>query len=175
MRFHVGDCAFVRGVWAFLPPETLRTGAALTGSQISLFSSTDLFVLSGFPNCSKVTASAFSPSFSISINTNIANLTVLSLLFSVYQHLTLLTNGNIFFLPSGDRCEFDRRQGRCVPGVCRNGGTCLELSGGGFRCECPAGGYERPYCTVTARSFPPKSFAMFRGLRQRFHLTISLT
>ncbi|KAM9855191.1 cadherin EGF LAG seven-pass G-type receptor 3 [Aulostomus maculatus] len=76
---------------------------------------------------------------------------------------------------TGDRCEFDRRQGRCVPGVCRNGGTCRELSGGGFRCECPPGGYERPYCTVTARSFPPKSFAMFRGLRQRFHLSISLT
>ncbi|XP_041802709.1 cadherin EGF LAG seven-pass G-type receptor 3 [Chelmon rostratus] len=76
---------------------------------------------------------------------------------------------------TGDRCEFDRRQGRCVPGVCRNGGTCRELSGGGFRCECPAGGYERPYCTVTARSFPPKSFVMFRGLRQRFHLSISLT
>ncbi|KAM9342473.1 cadherin EGF LAG seven-pass G-type receptor 3 [Pholidichthys leucotaenia] len=76
---------------------------------------------------------------------------------------------------SGDRCEFDRRQGRCVPGVCRNGGTCRELSGGGFRCECPAGAYERPYCTVTARSFPPKSFVMFRGLRQRFHLSISLT
>ncbi|XP_054868978.1 cadherin EGF LAG seven-pass G-type receptor 3 isoform X3 [Amphiprion ocellaris] len=76
---------------------------------------------------------------------------------------------------TGDRCEFDRRQGRCVPGVCRNGGTCRELSGGGFRCECPAGGYERPYCTVTARSFQPKSFAMFRGLRQRFHLSISLT
>uniref|UniRef100_A0AAQ5WYN7 Cadherin, EGF LAG seven-pass G-type receptor 3 n=1 Tax=Amphiprion ocellaris TaxID=80972 RepID=A0AAQ5WYN7_AMPOC len=74
---------------------------------------------------------------------------------------------------TGDRCEFDRRQGRCVPGVCRNGGTCRELSGGGFRCECPAGGYERPYCTVTARSFQPKSFAMFRGLRQRFHLSIS--
>ncbi|XP_019944637.2 cadherin EGF LAG seven-pass G-type receptor 3 isoform X2 [Paralichthys olivaceus] len=76
---------------------------------------------------------------------------------------------------TGDRCEFDRRQGKCVPGVCRNGGTCRELSGGGFRCECPAGGYERPYCTVTARSFPPKSFVMFRGLRQRFHLSISLT
>nr|XP_061802762.1 cadherin EGF LAG seven-pass G-type receptor 3-like [Nerophis lumbriciformis] len=76
---------------------------------------------------------------------------------------------------TGDRCEFDRRHGGCVPGVCRNGGTCRELSGGGFRCECPAGGYERPYCTVTARSFPPKTFAMFRGLRQRFHLSISLT
>ncbi|XP_068600336.1 cadherin EGF LAG seven-pass G-type receptor 3 [Brachionichthys hirsutus] len=76
---------------------------------------------------------------------------------------------------TGDRCESDRRQGRCVPGVCRNGGTCRELSGGGFRCECPAGGFEHPYCTVTARSFPPKSFAMFRGLRQRFHLSISIT
>lgn len=75
---------------------------------------------------------------------------------------------------TGDRCELDRRQGRCVPGVCRNGGTCRELSGGGFRCECPAGGYEHPYCTVTARSFPPKSFVMFRGLRQRFHLSMSL-
>lgn len=100
---------------------------------------------------------------------------MLLLLMSVYQRSFFLTNENIPFLPSGDRCEFDRRQGRCVPGVCRNGGTCRELSGGGFRCECPAGGYERPYCTVTARSFPPKSFAMFRGLRQRFHLTISLT
>uniref|UniRef100_A0A667XKB3 Cadherin EGF LAG seven-pass G-type receptor 3 n=1 Tax=Myripristis murdjan TaxID=586833 RepID=A0A667XKB3_9TELE len=76
---------------------------------------------------------------------------------------------------TGERCEFNRRQGRCVPGVCRNGGTCRELSSGGFRCECPAGGYERPYCTVTARSFPPKSFVMFRGLRQRFHLSISLS
>uniref|UniRef100_A0A3Q4N9N8 Cadherin, EGF LAG seven-pass G-type receptor 3 n=1 Tax=Neolamprologus brichardi TaxID=32507 RepID=A0A3Q4N9N8_NEOBR len=76
---------------------------------------------------------------------------------------------------TGDRCEFDHRQGRCMPGVCRNGGTCRELSGGGFRCECPPGAYERPYCTVTARSFPPKSFVMFRGLRQRFHLSISLT
>ncbi len=82
---------------------------------------------------------------------------------------------SFYFQPPGDRCEFDRRQGRCVPGVCRNGGTCRELSGGGFRCECPAGGYERPYCTVTARSFPPKSFVMFRGLRQRFHLSFSLT
>lgn len=88
-----------------------------------------------------------------------------------------LANTNIvgIFSVSGDRCEFDHRQGRCMPGVCRNGGTCRELSGGGFRCECPAGAYERPYCTVTARSFPPKSFVMFRGLRQRFHLSISLT
>ncbi|MEQ2187924.1 Cadherin EGF LAG seven-pass G-type receptor 1 [Goodea atripinnis] len=73
-----------------------------------------------------------------------------------------------------DRCEFNRRQSRCVPGVCRNGGTCREHSGGGFDCVCPPGGYEGPYCTVSARSFPPKSFAMFRGLRQRFHLSISL-
>ncbi len=76
---------------------------------------------------------------------------------------------------SGERCEFDRRGGQCVAGVCRNGGTCRELSGGGFSCECPAGGYEKPYCSVTTRSFPPKSFMMFRGLRQRFHLSISLS
>ncbi|TRY66866.1 hypothetical protein DNTS_033032, partial [Danionella cerebrum] len=76
---------------------------------------------------------------------------------------------------TGERCEFDRRGGRCVAGVCRNGGTCRELSGGGFKCECPTGGYEKPYCSVTTRSFPPKSFMMFRGLRQRFHLSISLS
>ncbi|KAI1892191.1 hypothetical protein AGOR_G00130780 [Albula goreensis] len=76
---------------------------------------------------------------------------------------------------TGEHCQWDRRQGRCVPGVCRNGGTCREESRGGFRCECPAGGYERPDCAITTRSFPPKSFIMFRGLRQRFHLTISLS
>ncbi|KAF4072460.1 hypothetical protein AMELA_G00263260 [Ameiurus melas] len=76
---------------------------------------------------------------------------------------------------TGERCEFDRRTGRCVAGVCRNGGTCHELSGGGFRCECPAGGYEKPYCAISTRSFPPKSFIMFSGLRQRFHLSISLS
>uniref|UniRef100_A0A9J8BMA7 Cadherin, EGF LAG seven-pass G-type receptor 3 n=1 Tax=Cyprinus carpio carpio TaxID=630221 RepID=A0A9J8BMA7_CYPCA len=76
---------------------------------------------------------------------------------------------------TGERCEFDRRGGRCLAGICHNGGTCRELSGGGFRCECPAGGYEKPYCSVTTRSFPPKSFMMFRGLRQRFHLSISLS
>ncbi|GLD52989.1 cadherin EGF LAG seven-pass G-type receptor 3 [Lates japonicus] len=89
--------------------------------------------------------------------------------------IRLNNDGNVVVIYICDRCEFDRRQGRCVPGVCRNGGTCHELSGGGFRCECPSRDYERPYCTVTARSFPPKSFIMFRGLRQRFHLSISLT
>ncbi|KAI7797596.1 putative cadherin EGF LAG seven-pass G-type receptor 3, partial [Triplophysa rosa] len=76
---------------------------------------------------------------------------------------------------TGEHCEFDRRAGRCGEGVCHNGGTCRELSGGGFRCDCPAGGYENPYCSVTTRSFPPKSFIMFRGLRQRFHLSVSLS
>ncbi|KAF7695487.1 cadherin EGF LAG seven-pass G-type receptor 3 [Silurus meridionalis] len=76
---------------------------------------------------------------------------------------------------TGERCEFDRRTGRCVAGLCRNGGTCHELSGGGFRCECPQGGYEKPYCAISTRSFPPKSFIMFSGLRQRFHLSISLS
>ncbi|XP_041081369.1 cadherin EGF LAG seven-pass G-type receptor 3-like, partial [Polyodon spathula] len=76
---------------------------------------------------------------------------------------------------TGERCEVDSRAGRCVPGVCGNGGTCTELLEGGFRCDCPSGGFEKPYCTVTTRSFPPKSFIMFRGLRQRFHLSISLS
>lgn len=39
VHFHVRDGVSVRGAWVFLPPETLHTGAALTGSQISLFSS----------------------------------------------------------------------------------------------------------------------------------------
>uniref|UniRef100_H3BE22 Cadherin EGF LAG seven-pass G-type receptor 3 n=1 Tax=Latimeria chalumnae TaxID=7897 RepID=H3BE22_LATCH len=76
---------------------------------------------------------------------------------------------------TGDHCEVDRRSGHCIPGVCRNGGTCTNLAEGGFRCDCPLGGFERPYCEVTSRSFPPRSFVMFRGLRQRFHMTISLS
>ncbi|KAH0630148.1 hypothetical protein JD844_012822 [Phrynosoma platyrhinos] len=76
---------------------------------------------------------------------------------------------------TGDNCEVDSRAGRCVPGVCRNGGTCTNLADGGFQCQCPPGGFEKPYCEVSTRSFPPKSFIMFRGLRQRFHLTLSLS
>ncbi|XP_069792757.1 cadherin EGF LAG seven-pass G-type receptor 3-like isoform X1 [Narcine bancroftii] len=76
---------------------------------------------------------------------------------------------------TGDHCEVDIRSGRCSPGVCRNGGSCTDLPEGGFKCNCPSGGYEKPYCEVTARSFPPKSFVMFHGLRQRFHMTISLS
>ncbi|XP_053233909.1 cadherin EGF LAG seven-pass G-type receptor 3 isoform X2 [Podarcis raffonei] len=76
---------------------------------------------------------------------------------------------------TGDNCEVDSRAGRCVPGVCRNGGTCTNSADGGFQCHCPPGGFEKPYCEVSTRSFPPKSFIMFRGLRQRFHLTLSLS
>ncbi|GCB72987.1 hypothetical protein scyTo_0006570, partial [Scyliorhinus torazame] len=76
---------------------------------------------------------------------------------------------------TGDHCEVDSQSGHCSPGVCRNGGTCTNLPAGGFKCNCPSGGYEMPYCEVTARSFPPKSFVMFHGLRQRFHMTISLS
>uniref|UniRef100_A0A8D2Q3A7 Cadherin EGF LAG seven-pass G-type receptor 3 n=1 Tax=Varanus komodoensis TaxID=61221 RepID=A0A8D2Q3A7_VARKO len=76
---------------------------------------------------------------------------------------------------TGDNCEVDSRAGRCVPGVCRNGGTCTDSADGGFQCQCPPGGFEKPYCEVSTRSFPPKSFVMFRGLRQRFHLTLSLS
>ncbi|XP_037535788.1 cadherin EGF LAG seven-pass G-type receptor 2 [Nematolebias whitei] len=76
---------------------------------------------------------------------------------------------------TGERCELSSRSGRCTPGVCRNGGTCVNLLVGGFKCECPPGGYEKPYCEMTTRNFPPHSFLTFKGLRQRFHFTLSLT
>ncbi|XP_036157857.1 cadherin EGF LAG seven-pass G-type receptor 1 isoform X1 [Myotis myotis] len=76
---------------------------------------------------------------------------------------------------TGDHCEVNVRSGRCAHGVCKNGGTCVNLLIGGFHCVCPPGGFERPYCEVTARSFPPRSFVTFRGLRQRFHFSVSLT
>ncbi|KAG8128138.1 hypothetical protein E2320_015004 [Naja naja] len=80
-----------------------------------------------------------------------------------------------FVMFRGDNCEVDSRAGRCVPGVCRNGGTCTNSADGGFQCQCPPGGFEKPFCEVSVRSFPPKSFVMFRGLRQRFHLSLSLS
>ncbi|KAM5251135.1 LOW QUALITY PROTEIN: cadherin EGF LAG seven-pass G-type receptor 1 [Hipposideros larvatus] len=76
---------------------------------------------------------------------------------------------------TGEHCEVNARSGRCANGVCKNGGTCVNLLIGGFHCVCPPGEFERPYCEVTTRSFPPQSFVTFRGLRQRFHFTISLT
>ncbi|NWH81918.1 CELR2 protein, partial [Piaya cayana] len=76
---------------------------------------------------------------------------------------------------TGEHCELSARGGRCTPGVCRNGGTCLNLLVGGFRCQCPPGHYEKPFCTMSTRSFPPHSFLTFRGLRQRFHFTLALT
>ncbi|XP_072308357.1 cadherin EGF LAG seven-pass G-type receptor 2 isoform X2 [Eucyclogobius newberryi] len=76
---------------------------------------------------------------------------------------------------TGERCELSARSGRCAPGVCKNGGACVNLLVGGFKCECPAGGYEKPYCEMTTRNFPPHSFVTFKGLRQRFHFTLSLT
>lgn len=63
--------------------------------------------------------------------------------------------------------------GRCVPGVCKNGGKCVNRLAGGFMCECAPGEYEKPYCEMTTRSFPGQSFVTFRGLRQRFHFTVS--
>ncbi|XP_069062320.1 cadherin EGF LAG seven-pass G-type receptor 3 [Pleurodeles waltl] len=76
---------------------------------------------------------------------------------------------------SGDNCEVDSKVGFCFPGVCRNGGTCTNLPEGGFQCQCPSGGFEKPYCELSTRSFPPNSFVMFRGLRQRFHMSLSLS
>ncbi|XP_025782291.1 cadherin EGF LAG seven-pass G-type receptor 1 [Puma concolor] len=75
---------------------------------------------------------------------------------------------------TGEHCEVNSRSGRCANGVCKNGGTCVNLLIGGFHCVCPPGEFERPYCEVTTRSFPPRSFVTFRGLRQRFHFTVSL-
>ncbi|XP_078098403.1 cadherin EGF LAG seven-pass G-type receptor 2 isoform X5 [Mustelus asterias] len=76
---------------------------------------------------------------------------------------------------SGSYCEVNSRSGRCSPGICRNGGTCVNLLVGGFKCDCLPGEYEKPYCEMTTRSFPPQSFITFKGLRQRFHFSISLT
>ncbi|XP_068568087.1 cadherin EGF LAG seven-pass G-type receptor 2 isoform X3 [Cebidichthys violaceus] len=76
---------------------------------------------------------------------------------------------------TGERCQLSSRSGRCAPGVCKNGGSCVNLLVGGFKCECPPGGYEKPYCEMTTRNFPPHSFLTFKGLRQRFHFTLSLT
>ncbi|XP_031529421.2 cadherin EGF LAG seven-pass G-type receptor 1 [Vicugna pacos] len=75
---------------------------------------------------------------------------------------------------TGEHCEVNVRSGRCAHGVCKNGGTCVNLLIGGFHCVCPPGEFERPYCEVTTRSFPPQSFVTFRGLRQRFHFTVAL-
>ncbi|XP_058596968.1 cadherin EGF LAG seven-pass G-type receptor 1 isoform X1 [Neofelis nebulosa] len=75
---------------------------------------------------------------------------------------------------TGEHCEVNSRSGRCANGVCKNGGTCVNLLIGGFHCVCPPGEFQRPYCEVTTRSFPPQSFVTFRGLRQRFHFTVSL-
>uniref|UniRef100_A0A8C1D163 Cadherin EGF LAG seven-pass G-type receptor 2 n=1 Tax=Cyprinus carpio carpio TaxID=630221 RepID=A0A8C1D163_CYPCA len=76
---------------------------------------------------------------------------------------------------SGERCEVSSRSGRCAEGVCKNGGTCLNLLVGGFRCECPPGGFEKPFCHMSSRNFPPQTFITFKGLRQRFHFTLSLS
>ncbi|XP_049621611.1 cadherin EGF LAG seven-pass G-type receptor 2 isoform X1 [Suncus etruscus] len=76
---------------------------------------------------------------------------------------------------TGEHCEVSARSGRCTPGVCKNGGTCVNLLVGGFKCACPSGDFEKPYCQVTTRSFPARSFVTFRGLRQRFHFTLALT
>ncbi|XP_043944319.1 cadherin EGF LAG seven-pass G-type receptor 1 [Protopterus annectens] len=76
---------------------------------------------------------------------------------------------------TGDHCEVNSSSGRCVPGVCKNGGKCINLLVGGFKCECPSDDFERPYCEMSTRSFPAQSFVTFKGLRQRFHFTISLS
>ncbi|KAK6318507.1 hypothetical protein J4Q44_G00117980 [Coregonus suidteri] len=74
---------------------------------------------------------------------------------------------------TGEHCEVNSRSGRCVPGVCQNGARCVDLLVGGFVCQCPPGEYQKPYCEMSTRSFPGQSFITFRGLRQRFHFTVS--
>ncbi|XP_029607455.1 cadherin EGF LAG seven-pass G-type receptor 1 isoform X1 [Salmo trutta] len=74
---------------------------------------------------------------------------------------------------TGEHCEVNSRSGRCVPGVCKNGARCVDLLVGGFVCQCPPGEYQKPYCEMSTRSFPGQSFITFRGLRQRFHFTVS--
>ncbi|XP_074554309.1 cadherin EGF LAG seven-pass G-type receptor 1 isoform X2 [Halichoeres trimaculatus] len=74
---------------------------------------------------------------------------------------------------TGEHCELNGSLDRCVPGVCKNGGKCVNRLAGGFFCQCPEGEYEKPYCEMTTRSFPGRSFVTFRGLRQRFHFTVS--
>ncbi|KAK2494566.1 hypothetical protein MC885_008067 [Smutsia gigantea] len=76
---------------------------------------------------------------------------------------------------TGEHCEVSARSGRCTPGICKNGGACVNLLVGGFKCDCPSGDFEKPYCRVTTRSFPARSFITFRGLRQRFHFTLALS
>ncbi|KAJ7997632.1 hypothetical protein DPEC_G00214140 [Dallia pectoralis] len=74
---------------------------------------------------------------------------------------------------TGEHCEVNSHSGRCVPGVCKNGARCVDLLIGGFMCQCPPGEYQKPYCEMTTRSFPGESFITFRGLRQRFHFSLS--
>ncbi|CAG5981183.1 unnamed protein product [Menidia menidia] len=89
--------------------------------------------------------------------------------------VTVVLLAQCVFRLTGERCELSSRSGRCAAGVCKNGGSCVNLLVGGFKCECPAGGYEKPFCEMTTRNFPPNSFLTFKGLRQRFHFTLSLT
>uniref|UniRef100_A0A8C7RY70 Cadherin EGF LAG seven-pass G-type receptor 1a n=1 Tax=Oncorhynchus mykiss TaxID=8022 RepID=A0A8C7RY70_ONCMY len=74
---------------------------------------------------------------------------------------------------TGEHCEVNSHSGRCVPGVCKNGARCVDLLVGGFVCQCLPGEYQKPYCEMSTRSFPGQSFITFRGLRQRFHFTVS--
>ncbi|XP_056280679.1 cadherin EGF LAG seven-pass G-type receptor 1 isoform X1 [Pseudoliparis swirei] len=74
---------------------------------------------------------------------------------------------------TGEHCEVNVSSGRCEPGVCKNGGQCVNRLAGGFMCQCSPGEFEKPYCEMTTRSFPGQSFITFRGLRQRFHFTVS--
>ncbi|KAJ8384168.1 hypothetical protein AAFF_G00207860 [Aldrovandia affinis] len=79
---------------------------------------------------------------------------------------------------TGDYCETEINL--CYSNPCLNGGVCARREGG-YTCICREN-YTGEHCQWDRRQgrcvpgiLPPKSFIMFRGLRQRFHLTISLS
>ena len=46
---------------------------------------------------------------------------------------------------SGKDCNVDLKRGSCAdhPGICKNGGECVDISGGGFECRCGSLGASR--------------------------------
>lgn len=91
----------------------------------------------------------------------------------LYVYIIFGLNSSSCISIPGENCEVSSRSGRCVSGVCKNGGQCVDLLVGGFMCQCPEGAFEKPYCQMSTRSFPGNAFVTFRGLRQRFHFTLS--
>ncbi|NXL78434.1 CELR2 protein, partial [Leptocoma aspasia] len=79
--------------------------------------------------------------------------------------------GHIPYSRPGTPASMGPSGGGCQPG---GEGGC-ERRGCLWASMCPPGHYEKPFCTMSTRSFPPRSFLTFHGLRQRFHFTLGLT